>query len=152
MDGCQHSRPSGLSAAASLSMDIVTNDCCFVLQDSGFQGAQAAHVARCAADVLVRMNRLPSSYASRSTRLLPMFLRRVQLVGRELELCKLQEVLQTQTPAWRRVLLLGGPGDGKTELAHAAGAVLYDQGLMPSGVFAVDLASELTHTQKTNMR
>ncbi len=109
------------------------------LQEDGFQGALATRIAESAVRELVTLGHLPSTclHLRRGTHplLLPMFLPRETLVGRELEVARVKERLVE----CRSGLLWGGPGEGKTSLARAVGAVGYDQGLFPAGVFEVDL-------------
>ncbi len=84
------------------------------------------------------MGRLPPGYSSTPTKeLVPMLLPRPDhtLVGRDEHVGSICAALQQG----RSVLVHGGPGEGKTSVARAAGVSAWDKGTFPAGAYEVDL-------------
>lgn len=72
----------------------------------------------------------------------PMFAKRQadRFIGRDRELQSVCEAIQ----AGGSVIMVGGPGEGKSMLANEAGLRLWEWGTCPAGVFRVDLRGAQT--------
>lgn len=107
------------------------------MQFDRFQGDQADAAAYACVKHLVRMGHLPPGYGPRDPACLPRLVANpvMALVGREAELGKICMGLRER----KRVLVVGGPGEGKTALLRTAALQVYDEGTLPAGVFEIDL-------------
>ena len=86
-------------------------------------------------DALKRSGHLPRSHGS-TAGALPMQLPRPPVVvGRKSDMDAIRLGLREK----RCVLLTGGPGEGKSTLAGAVGAALWDEGAYKQGAFKLDM-------------
>jgi hypothetical protein len=109
-------------------------DACRV-QARSFQGGLAQVVAGRCVDELIRSSHLAQSRRV-AAGLLPMQLQRPGcVVGRGADMDAVRLGLQEK----RCVLLTGGPGEGKSTLACAVGAALWDEGAYQQGAFSLDM-------------
>jgi hypothetical protein len=105
-----------------------------------WQGDLAAKAMAACIDILKDAGVLPAGYQLRSSCSLPMWLDRPthQLVARDEEAEELRSGLMDVAGS-HAVLLWGGPGEGKSELARSVGLALYNQGHLSGGAFQVDM-------------
>lgn len=88
------------------------------------------------------MKLLPPDYTLRDPRRLPMFVSKPDnvIVGRVNELESVHRGLLQQ----KRLVVIGGPGEGKTALARSVTRQLYNEGCFPAGAFEVDMTGAST--------
>lgn len=88
-------------------------------------------------DMLKEIGQLPPGYGDSAVNQLP---RPAGLLGRDEALHNVVKTLKYE----RLVIIVGGPGEGKSVLAAAAAHSMSDDKLLPGGAFAVDLATATT--------
>ena len=89
---------------------------------------------------LKKTGRLPQTFKSIAVdgRSDPVFASRQtqRMFGRSVQL----EIVLKAVREGQHVAIIGGPGNGKTTLAHETALQLWAQGVCPAGVFVVDVA------------
>jgi len=106
-------------------------------QVGNFRGVGAQLAVATVIDMLKEIGQLPPGYGDSAVNQLP---RPAGLLGRDEALHNVVKTLKYE----RLVIIVGGPGEGKSVLAAAAAHSMSDDKLLPGGAFAVDLATATT--------
>jgi hypothetical protein len=131
-DGCRHHEAP---FACGLHAPLLRRPPHPGTQARGFQGGLALQVAELCVKGLKSSGHLPQSHGS-TAGAPPMQLPRPPcVVGRGADMDAVRKGLREK----RCVLLTGGPGEGKSTLACAVGAALWDEGAYQRGAFELDM-------------